>query len=162
LTSLSSRVYREIGADNRLERKPQGRPKAAASASVARPTVRRAPGRPLRLVGPPQAAGGRQGDPHPRRHRDRPGCNTVFCQMAAEVWHPFEDVIQGPSDSDTAILDSGMFSDAAPSGTAMPPSRLRTTLSGSSPRSRTGTQMDPKELEFKKGNITSRVTLRRA
>jgi CO/xanthine dehydrogenase Mo-binding subunit len=40
------------------------------------------------------------------------GCNTVFCQMAAEVLGiPFEDVIQGPSDSDTAILDSGMFSD---------------------------------------------------
>lgn len=40
------------------------------------------------------------------------GCNTVFCQMAAEILGiPFEDVIQGPSDSDTAILDSGMFSD---------------------------------------------------
>jgi 4-hydroxybenzoyl-CoA reductase subunit alpha len=40
------------------------------------------------------------------------GCNTVFCQMTAEVLGiPFEDVIQGPSDSDTAILDSGMFSD---------------------------------------------------
>ena len=40
------------------------------------------------------------------------GCNTIFCQMAAEVLGiPFEDVIQGPSDSDTAILDSGMFSD---------------------------------------------------
>ena len=40
------------------------------------------------------------------------GCNTIFCQMAAEVLGiPFEDIIQGPSDSDTAILDSGMFSD---------------------------------------------------
>ncbi len=40
------------------------------------------------------------------------GCNTVFCQMAAEVLGiAFGDVIQGPSDSDTAILDSGMFSD---------------------------------------------------
>ena len=40
------------------------------------------------------------------------GCNTVFCQMAAEALGiPYEDVIQGPSDSDTAILDSGMFSD---------------------------------------------------
>ncbi len=40
------------------------------------------------------------------------GANTVFCQMAAEILGiPFEDVIQGPSDSDTAILDSGMFSD---------------------------------------------------
>jgi 4-hydroxybenzoyl-CoA reductase subunit alpha len=40
------------------------------------------------------------------------GCNTIFCQMAAEILGiPFEDVIQGPSDSDTAILDCGMFSD---------------------------------------------------
>jgi 4-hydroxybenzoyl-CoA reductase subunit alpha len=40
------------------------------------------------------------------------GCNTIFCQMAAEILGiPFEDIIQGPSDSDTAILDSGMFSD---------------------------------------------------
>jgi len=40
------------------------------------------------------------------------GCNTILCQMAAEsLGIPFEDVIQGPSDSDTAILDSGMFSD---------------------------------------------------
>jgi CO/xanthine dehydrogenase Mo-binding subunit len=40
------------------------------------------------------------------------GCNTIFCQMTAEILGiPFEDVIQGPSDSDTAILDSGMFSD---------------------------------------------------
>ncbi len=40
------------------------------------------------------------------------GANTVFCQMTAEILGiPFEDVIQGPSDSDTAILDSGMFSD---------------------------------------------------
>jgi CO/xanthine dehydrogenase Mo-binding subunit len=40
------------------------------------------------------------------------GCNTIFCQMTAETLGiPFEDVIQGPSDSDTAILDSGMFSD---------------------------------------------------
>ncbi len=40
------------------------------------------------------------------------GANTVFCQMAAEVLGlPFEDMIQGVSDSDTAILDSGMFGD---------------------------------------------------
>jgi CO/xanthine dehydrogenase Mo-binding subunit len=40
------------------------------------------------------------------------GANTVFCQMAAEVLGlPFEDMIQGVSDSDTAIYDSGMFGD---------------------------------------------------
>jgi CO/xanthine dehydrogenase Mo-binding subunit len=40
------------------------------------------------------------------------GANTVFCQMAAEVLGlPFEEIIQGVSDSDTAIFDSGMFGD---------------------------------------------------
>jgi len=40
------------------------------------------------------------------------GANTVFCQMAAEVLGlPFEDIIQGVSDSDTTIFDSGMFGD---------------------------------------------------
>ena len=42
------------------------------------------------------------------------GANTVFCQMAAEeLGLPFEDMLQGISDSDTAILDSGMFGDRA-------------------------------------------------
>ena len=42
------------------------------------------------------------------------GANTVFCQMAAEeLGLPFEDMLQGVSDSDTAILDSGMFGDRA-------------------------------------------------
>jgi CO/xanthine dehydrogenase Mo-binding subunit len=40
------------------------------------------------------------------------GCNTVFCQMVAEVLGlPIEDVVQGVSDSDTTIFDSGMFGD---------------------------------------------------
>lgn len=40
------------------------------------------------------------------------GANTVFCQMAAEeLGLPFEDIIQGVSDSDTTIFDSGMFGD---------------------------------------------------
>ena len=40
------------------------------------------------------------------------GANTVFCQMAAEVLGlPFEDIIQGVSDSDTTIFDAGMFGD---------------------------------------------------
>ncbi|MCJ7596515.1 MAG: xanthine dehydrogenase family protein molybdopterin-binding subunit, partial [Desulfobacterales bacterium] len=40
------------------------------------------------------------------------GCNTVFCQMAAEVLGlTMEDVVQGVSDSDTTIFDSGMFGD---------------------------------------------------
>jgi len=42
------------------------------------------------------------------------GANTVMCQMAAEeLGLPYEDVLQGASDSDTAILDSGMFGDRA-------------------------------------------------
>jgi CO/xanthine dehydrogenase Mo-binding subunit len=40
------------------------------------------------------------------------GCNTIFCQMVAEVLGlPIEDVEQGVSDSDTTIFDSGMFGD---------------------------------------------------
>ncbi|MEJ2724673.1 MAG: xanthine dehydrogenase family protein molybdopterin-binding subunit [Deltaproteobacteria bacterium] len=40
------------------------------------------------------------------------GCNTVFCQMVAEVLGlPIEDVEQGVSDSDTTVFDSGMFGD---------------------------------------------------
>ncbi len=42
------------------------------------------------------------------------GSNTVFCQMAAEeLGLPFEDILQGASDSDTTIFDSGMFGDRA-------------------------------------------------
>jgi 4-hydroxybenzoyl-CoA reductase subunit alpha len=40
------------------------------------------------------------------------GSNTIFCQMTAEVLGiPFEAIIQGASDSDTTIFDSGMFGD---------------------------------------------------
>lgn len=40
------------------------------------------------------------------------GANTVFCQMAAEeLGLPYDDIIQGVSDSDTTIFDSGMFGD---------------------------------------------------
>ena len=40
------------------------------------------------------------------------GANTVFCQMAAEeLGIPYENTIQGASDSDTTIFDSGMFGD---------------------------------------------------
>jgi len=40
------------------------------------------------------------------------GANTVFCQMVAEeLGLPYEDIIQGVSDSDTTIFDSGMFGD---------------------------------------------------
>jgi 4-hydroxybenzoyl-CoA reductase subunit alpha len=40
------------------------------------------------------------------------GANTVFCQMTAEVLGlPMEDIVQGVSDSDTTIFDSGMFGD---------------------------------------------------
>ena len=40
------------------------------------------------------------------------GANTVFCQMTAEVLGlSMEDIVQGVSDSDTTIFDSGMFGD---------------------------------------------------
>ncbi|MFH1115018.1 MAG: molybdopterin cofactor-binding domain-containing protein [Pseudomonadota bacterium] len=40
------------------------------------------------------------------------GANTVFCQMAAEeLGIPYEDIMQGVSDSDTTIFDAGMFGD---------------------------------------------------
>lgn len=40
------------------------------------------------------------------------GCNTVLCQMAAEVLGlPMEDIIQGASDSDSTIFSAGMFGD---------------------------------------------------
>lgn len=40
------------------------------------------------------------------------GCNTVFCQMVAEeLGIPYEDIIQGVSDSDTTIFSPGMFGD---------------------------------------------------
>ncbi len=40
------------------------------------------------------------------------GANTVFCQMAAEeLGIPYENIIQGASDSDTTIFDAGMFGD---------------------------------------------------
>ena len=40
------------------------------------------------------------------------GANTVFCQMAAEeLGLPYEDIVQGVSDSDTTVFDSGMFGD---------------------------------------------------
>ncbi|MGD8388752.1 MAG: xanthine dehydrogenase family protein molybdopterin-binding subunit [Desulfobacteraceae bacterium] len=40
------------------------------------------------------------------------GCNTVLCQMVAEVLGlPMEDVVQGASDSDTSIFAAGMFGD---------------------------------------------------
>jgi len=83
------------------------------------------------------------------------GCNTVFCQMAAEVLGiPFEDVIQGPSDSDTAILDSGMFSDRCTfwdgNATIAAANDLKRQLAEIAAQE---LKVDPKELEFKKGNI---------
>lgn len=83
------------------------------------------------------------------------GCNTIFCQMAAEVLGiPFEDVIQGPSDSDTAILDCGMFSDRCTfwdgNATIAAANDLKRQLAEIAAQE---LKVDPKDLEFKKGNI---------
>jgi CO/xanthine dehydrogenase Mo-binding subunit len=83
------------------------------------------------------------------------GCNTIFCQMAAEVLGiPFEDVIQGPSDSDTAILDCGMFSDRCTywdgNATIAAANDLKRQLAEGAAKE---LKADPKELEFKKGRI---------
>ncbi len=83
------------------------------------------------------------------------GCNTVFCQMAAEILGiPFEDVIQGPSDSDTAILDSGMFSDRCTywdgNATIAAANDLKRQLAEIAAKE---LKADPKDLEFKKRRI---------
>ena len=83
------------------------------------------------------------------------GCNTIFCQMAAEILGiPFEDVIQGPSDSDTAILDSGMFSDRCTfwdgNATIAAANDLKRQLAEVAAKE---LGADPKDLEFKKSRI---------
>ena len=83
------------------------------------------------------------------------GCNTIFCQMAAEILGiPFEDVIQGPSDSDTAILDSGMFSDRCTfwdgNATIAAANDLKRQLAEIAAKE---LGADPKDLEFKKSRI---------
>jgi len=83
------------------------------------------------------------------------GCNTIFCQMAAEILGiPFEDVIQGPSDSDTAILDCGMFSDRCTfwdgNATIAAANDLKRQLADIAAKE---LKADPKDLEFKKSSI---------
>lgn len=84
------------------------------------------------------------------------GCNTVFCQMAAEILGiPFEDVIQGPSDSDTAILDSGMFSDRCTywdgNATIAAANDLRRQLADIASKK---LGVKPEDLEFKNSRIS--------
>jgi len=84
------------------------------------------------------------------------GCNTVFCQMAAEILGiPFEDVIQGPSDSDTAILDSGMFSDRCTywdgNATIAAANDLKRQLADIASKK---LGVKPEDLEFKKSRIS--------
>ena len=83
------------------------------------------------------------------------GCNTIFCQMTAEILGiPFEDVIQGPSDSDTAILDSGMFSDRCTywdgNATIAAANDLKRQLAELAAKK---LQAEPEELEFKNSRI---------
>ncbi len=83
------------------------------------------------------------------------GANTVFCQMAAEILGiPFEDVIQGPSDSDTAILDSGMFSDRCTywdgNATIAAANDLKRQLAELAAKK---LQAKPEDLEFKNSRV---------
>ena len=83
------------------------------------------------------------------------GCNTIFCQMAAEsLGIPFEDVLQGPSDSDTAILDSGMFSDRCTywdgNATIAAANDLKRQLADIAAKK---LQARPEDLEFKNSRI---------
>jgi CO/xanthine dehydrogenase Mo-binding subunit len=83
------------------------------------------------------------------------GANTVFCQMAAEVLGlAFEDIIQGVSDSDTAIFDSGMFGDRCTywdgNATIAAANDLKRQLAVIAAKE---LQADPEELEFKNKRI---------
>jgi xanthine dehydrogenase molybdenum-binding subunit len=83
------------------------------------------------------------------------GANTVFCQMAAEVLGlPFEDMIQGVSDSDTAILDSGMFGDRCTywdgNATIVAAKDLKRQLAEIAAKEM---KVKPEELEFKNKRI---------
>jgi CO/xanthine dehydrogenase Mo-binding subunit len=83
------------------------------------------------------------------------GANTVFCQMAAEVLGlPFEDIIQGVSDSDTAILDSGMFGDRCTywdgNATIAAANDLKAQLAAIAAKE---LKVGPEDLEFKNKRI---------
>ena len=77
-------------------------------------SVRYEVGRPLRLFRHDKTARRGAGHRHPRRDGDRPGRKHGFLPDGrGRAGDPYEDVLQGTSDSDTAILDSGMFGDRA-------------------------------------------------
>jgi CO/xanthine dehydrogenase Mo-binding subunit len=83
------------------------------------------------------------------------GANTVFCQMAAEVLGlPFEDMIQGVSDSDTTIFDSGMFGDRCTywdgNATIVAAKDLKRQLAEIAAKEM---KVTPEELEFKNRRI---------
>ncbi len=83
------------------------------------------------------------------------GANTVFCQMAAEVLGlPFEDMIQGVSDSDTTIFDSGMFGDRCTywdgNATILAAKDLKRQLAEIAAKE---LKVTPEELEFKNRRI---------
>ena len=83
------------------------------------------------------------------------GCNTVFCQMAAEVLGlPMEDLVQGVSDSDTTIFDSGMFGDRCTfwdgNATILAAKDLKQQLATIAAEQ---LQADPEDLEFKNKRI---------
>ena len=83
------------------------------------------------------------------------GANTIFCQMAAEVLGlSMEDVVQGVSDSDSAILDSGMFGDRCTfwdgNATILAAKDLKTQLADIAAEL---LEVDPKRLVFKDKRI---------
>ena len=83
------------------------------------------------------------------------GANTVFCQMAAEVLGlPFEDMVQGVSDSDTTIFDSGMFGDRCTywdgNATILAAKDLKRQLAEIAGKEM---NVNPEELEFKNRRI---------
>ncbi|RJR41539.1 MAG: hypothetical protein C4576_17695 [Desulfobacteraceae bacterium] len=83
------------------------------------------------------------------------GCNTVFCQMVAEVLGlPIEDVEQGVSDSDTTIFDSGMFGDRCTfwdgNAAILAAKDLKKQLAEIAARD---LKVDPETLEFKNRSI---------
>ena len=83
------------------------------------------------------------------------GCNTVFCQMVAEVLGlPIEDVMQGVSDSDTTIFDAGMFGDRCTfwdgNAAILAAKDLKNQLAEIASKQ---LEANPKDLEFKNKRI---------
>jgi 4-hydroxybenzoyl-CoA reductase subunit alpha len=83
------------------------------------------------------------------------GCNTIFCQMVAEVLGlPIEDIEQGVSDSDTTVFDSGMFGDRCTFWDGNAAVLAAKDLKAACVNCREGSEADPDALEFRIGAST--------